>query len=128
TTLKKTLASFITLSVLQPPSTSALVAELNYRLLELRLLSEHLLDSVYPFSSLEEFEGFRQLAYNDLPAAQSRLLLRRSSSSRSVMRIYYGPPGTGKTLAAVRHAVALADPHHSGDVDSFFRRFNELSR
>jgi len=72
---------------------------------------------LYPFDSLSEFERFRSTGLEDLTAAQTLLQLRRSSASRSVIRIYYGPPGTGKTLRAVQAAVELADPAFPDQAD-----------
>ena len=69
--------------------------------------AKYLSAKVYPFGGLEEFEALRALALQDLAAAGTRLLLRKKSSTRSVVRVYYGPPGTGKTLSAVREAVKL---------------------
>lgn len=125
TTVKKTLASFITLSVIP---TAGLASSLHVRLTEVKHLAESLLTNVYPFNNLEEFESFRSLALQDMATAHSRLQLRGSKSARSAMRIYYGPPGTGKTLSAVRYAVTLADPGFlvSEDSQSAFTRFNEL--
>lgn len=125
TTVKKTLASFISLSVI---SVADIPTKLTARLSEVKRLAEHLLAGVYPFTSLEEFENFRSLALQDTAAAQSRLMLRQSKNSRSTMRIFYGPPGTGKTLSAVRLAVTLADSSFQASADSrsAFERFNEL--
>ena len=129
TTVKKTLASFITLAVVPATELSGTASSLVARLQELKSLAEHLIANVYPFSTVEEFEAFRALALQDTVAARSRLLLRSSTGTRSSMRIYYGPPGTGKTLAAVRFAVSLADAGYSSEADNkeVFDRFNELS-
>ena len=83
---------------------------------------------IYPFRDLSEFEQFRSLAFQDAAAAMLRAQMRRTPSSRSVVRIYYGPPGTGKTLSAVRQAVELADPGfgETEDFEQCFARFNEL--
>jgi 5-methylcytosine-specific restriction enzyme B len=84
---------------------------------------------IYPFRELSEFEQFRSLAFQDAAAAMLRAQMRRTPSTRSVVRIYYGPPGTGKTLSAVRQAVELADPAFSetDDFEQCFARFNELA-
>lgn len=129
TTVKKTLASFITLAVVPASALDGGSSSLASRLQELKSLAEHLRGNVYPFSTVEEFEAFRALALQDTVAARSRLLLRSSTGTRSSMRIYYGPPGTGKTLAAVRFAVSLADSGYQSDSDTkaVFDRFNELN-
>lgn len=129
TTVKKTLASFITLAVVPTTALSGASSSLITRLQELKSLAGHLLENVYPFSTVEEFEAFRALALQDIVAARSRLLLRSSTGTRSSMRIYYGPPGTGKTLSAVRFAVSLADSGYQADSDNkaVFDRFNELN-
>lgn len=129
TTVKKTLASFITLSVVPVTALNGVESGLLTRLKELKALSEYVQRNVYPFSTVEEFEAFRALALRDTVVARSRLLLRASSGTRSSMRIYYGPPGTGKTLSAVRFAVSLADTGYQSDSDNkaVFERFNELS-
>lgn len=128
TTVKKTLASFITLAVVPVTAFSGTNSSLVARLQELKSLAEYLRENVYPFGSVEEFEAIRTAALQDTVAARNRLLLRRSSATRSSMRIYYGPPGTGKTLAAVRLAVSLADSGYQSGLDSkaVFERFNEL--
>jgi 5-methylcytosine-specific restriction protein B len=84
---------------------------------------------LFPFRDLSEFEQFRSLAFQDAAAAMLRAQLRRSPSTRSVVRIYFGPPGTGKTLNAVRQAVELVDPAFPGldDFEQCFARFNELA-
>lgn len=129
TTVKKTLASFITLAVVPATDLGGGSSSLASRLQELKSLAEHLRESVYPFSTVEEFEAFRALALQDTVAARSRLLLRSSTGTRSSMRIFYGPPGTGKTLAAVRFAVSLADSGYQPNSDNkaVFDRFNELN-
>src|SRR5690606_3899845 len=57
----------------------------------------------------------------------TRLLLRKKSSTRSMVRIYYGPPGTGKTLSAVREAVKLIEPgfDDKGNPAASFEKFND---
>jgi 5-methylcytosine-specific restriction enzyme B len=129
TTVKKTLASFITLAVVPATALGGAAACLASRLQELKSLAEHLRANVYPFCTVEEFEAFRALALQDTVAARSRLLLRSSTGTRSSMRVYYGPPGTGKTLAAVRFAVSLADSGYQSNSDNkaVFDRFNELN-
>lgn len=124
TTLKKILASFITVKVL-PNSVSK--AELYNDLSQLAKTAKFLSSNVYPFGSLEEFEALRALALQDLAAAGTRLLLRKKSSTRSIVRIYYGPPGTGKTLSAVREAVKLIEPSFDdkGELSYSFERFND---
>lgn len=129
TTVKKTLASFITLAVVPVIGVSSGASDLVSRLQELKSLAEYLQENVYPFNTVEEFEAFRALALQDTVAARSRLMLRSSSGTRSSMRIYFGPPGTGKTLSAVRFAVSLADSGYQADFDNkaVFDRFNELN-
>ena len=123
TTLKKILASFISVKVL--PS-NASEASLHEALTALGTVAKYLSSNVYPFGGLEEFEAFRALALQDLAAAGTRLQLRKKSSTRSIVRVYYGPPGTGKTLSAVRAAVKLIDPafDDDGDPSISFERFN----
>jgi 5-methylcytosine-specific restriction protein B len=125
TTLKKILASFIAVKTL--PS-SASEADLQGELTQLAATAKYLSNKVYPFGGLEEFEALRALALQDLAAAGTRLLLRKKSSTRSVVRVYYGPPGTGKTLSAVREAVKLVDPgfDDKGNLTVSFERFNEF--
>lgn len=123
TTLKKVLASFVSVKALESEiSESQLRSELH----DLFLCADTLAE-IHPFQSLEEFEALRALALQDLSAAGTRLLLRAKSSTRSTVRIYYGPPGTGKTLAAVSMAVKLADPAFDAgrDFSSIFRNFND---
>lgn len=124
TTLKKILASFISVRVI--PST---IKEEKFfeELDKLAQFSKYLAEHVYPFSGLEEFETLRALALQDMASAGARLQLRKKSSTRSVVRVYYGPPGTGKTLNAVRAAVKLVEPgfDDKGDVTSSFGKFND---
>jgi 5-methylcytosine-specific restriction protein B len=124
TTLKKILASFVAVKVL--PSSVA-QADLHRELMELAVSAKYLSAKVYPFRSLEEFEALRALALQDLAAAGTRLLLRKKSSTRSIVRVYYGPPGTGKTLAAVREAVKLVEPgfDDKGNPTTSFEKFND---
>lgn len=124
TTLKKILASFIAVKVL--PSAVA-QADLHRELMELAISAKYLSAKVYPFGGLEEFEALRALALHDLAAAGTRLLLRKKSSTRSVVRVYYGPPGTGKTLSAVREAVKLIEPgfDDKGNPTASFEKFND---
>ncbi|TXF99466.1 McrB family protein [Massilia arenae] len=124
TTLKKILASFISIQVIPSAITDAeFLAELS----KLAQFSKYLAEHVYPFSGLEEFETLRALALQDMASAGARLQLRKKSSTRSIVRVYYGPPGTGKTLTAVREAVKLIEAgfDDKGDVTSSFSRFNE---
>jgi 5-methylcytosine-specific restriction protein B len=124
TTLKKILASFIAVKV-SPGSVSQ--ATLHQELTDLAATARHLCAKVYPFGGLEEFEAFRALALQDLAAAGTRLLLRKKSSTRSIVRVYYGPPGTGKTLSAVREAVKIVEPtfDDKGNPTTSFERFND---
>lgn len=124
TTLKKILASFIAVKVLP---NSVAQADLHRELMELAASAKYLSAKVYPFGGLEEFEALRALALQDLAAAGTRLLLRKKSSTRSVVRVYYGPPGTGKTLSAVREAVKLIEPgfDDKGNPTASFERFND---
>ncbi len=124
TTLKKILASFIAVKVL--PSSVA-NADLHSELAVLAASAKYLCAKVYPFGGLEEFEALRALGLQDLAAAGTRLLLRRKSSTRSVVRVYYGPPGTGKTLSAVREAVKLVEPgfDDKGNPTASFEKFND---
>lgn len=124
TTLKKILASFIAVKVLP---NSVAQADLHRELMELAASAKYLSAKVYPFGGLEEFEALRALALQDLAAAGTRLLLRKKSSTRSVVRVYYGPPGTGKTLSAVREAVKLIDPgfDDKGNPTASFEKFND---
>ncbi|MYN05374.1 AAA domain-containing protein [Pseudoduganella sp. DS3] len=124
TTLKKILASFISLKVIPSTVTEAKFFE---ELSKLAQFAKYLAENVYPFSGLEEFETLRALALQDMASAGARLQLRKKSSTRSVVRVYYGPPGTGKTLSAVREAVRLVEPgfDDKGDVTSSFTKFNE---
>jgi 5-methylcytosine-specific restriction protein B len=124
TTLKKILASFIAVKTL--PS-SATEADLHGELTQLAATAKYLSTKVYPFGGLEEFEALRALALQDLAAAGTRLLLRKKSSTRSVVRVYYGPPGTGKTLSAVREAVKLVEPgfDDKGNLTVSFEKFND---
>jgi 5-methylcytosine-specific restriction protein B len=126
TTVKKIIASFITVEPLDP--TSVTDTSLAAGLRQLEQSARHLAEDVYPFRDLRQFEELRALALADLAAARMRFQLRQKSRSRSVVRIYYGPPGTGKTLSAVRDAVKLADPtfESNGDMEKCFVRFNEL--
>jgi len=126
TTVKKILASYISIEALSPNLDEA-------RLLDALRKWEQagwaLATGVFPFTSVQDFEPIRSLALQDLAAASLRLQLRRKSATRSVVRIYYGPPGTGKTLMAVRDAVRLVDPafDDKGDASAAFVRFNELA-
>lgn len=124
TTLKKILASFISVKVISPTVKEEIFFE---ELSKLAHFSSYLAKHVYPFSGIEEFEAFRALAYQDTASAGARLQLRKKSATRSVVRVYYGPPGTGKTLSAVREAVKLVEAgfDDKGDVTSSFSRFNE---
>lgn len=124
TTLKKILASFIAVKVLP---NSVAQADLHRELMELAASAKYLSAKVYPFGGLEEFEALRALALQDLAAAGTRLLLRKKSSTRSVVRVYYGPPGTGKTLSAVREAVKLIEPgfDDKGNPTASFEKFND---
>lgn len=124
TTLKKILASFIAVKVLP---NSVAQADLHRELMELAASAKYLSAKVYPFGGLEEFEALRGLALQDLAAAGTRLLLRKKSSTRSVVRVYYGPPGTGKTLSAVREAVKLIEPgfDDKGNPTASFEKFND---
>lgn len=124
TTLKKILASFIAVKAL--PNT-IVQADLHSELTSLAATAKYLSAKVYPFGGIEEFEALRALALQDLAAAGTRLLLRKKSSTRSVVRIYYGPPGTGKTLSAVREAVKLVEPgfDDKGNPTSSFEKFND---
>ena len=124
TTLKKILASFVAVKVLP---NSVAQAELHRELTELAVSAKYLSAKVYPFGGLEEFEALRALALQDLAAAGTRLLLRKKSSTRSVVRVYYGPPGTGKTLSAVREAVKLVEPgfDDKGNPTASFEKFND---
>lgn len=123
TTLKKILASFVAVKVF-PNSVSQ--ATLHSELGELAATAKYLSTEVYPFEGLEEFEDFRNLALQDLAAARTRLLLRKKSSTRSIVRVYYGPPGTGKTLSAVREAVKVIEPSFDdkGNPTASFEKFN----
>src|SRR5690606_29857654 len=121
---KKILASFIAVKVLP---NSVAQADLHRELMELVASAKYLSAKVYLFGGLEEFEGLRALALQDLAAAGTRLLLRKKSSTRSVVRVYYGPPGTGKTLSAVREAVKLIEPgfDDKGNPTASFEKFND---
>jgi 5-methylcytosine-specific restriction enzyme B len=124
TTLKKILASFIAVSVLPPGSTDA---DVTHELQSVARVAKYLATKVYPFGSLEEFEALRALGLQDLAAAGTRLLLRKKSSTRSIVRVYYGPPGTGKTLSAVRESVKLVEPgfDDKGNASASFMKFND---
>ena len=124
TTLKKVLASFIAVKAL-PSSIST--GKLHQELAEVSIVAKELCAKVFPFGGLEEFESLRALAMQDLAAAGTRLLLRKKSSTRSIIRVYYGPPGTGKTLSAVREAVKLVNPSFDdkGNPSTSFDYFNE---
>ncbi|MFT0850328.1 AAA family ATPase [Achromobacter sp. F4_2707] len=124
TTLKKILASFITIKVLPNSVTEV---DLHRELSELATTAKYLSAKVYPFGGLEEFEALRALALQDLAAAGTRLLLRKKSSTRSIVRVYYGPPGTGKTLSAVREAVKIVEPgfDDKGNPTTSFEKFND---
>ncbi|WP_177325472.1 MULTISPECIES: McrB family protein [unclassified Pseudomonas] len=126
TTLKKILASFISITPLQSSLTNA---ELERVLNETGSLARYLAENVYPFGALEDFEAFRSLAYLDLAAAGTRIQLRKKSSTRSIVRVYYGPPGTGKTLSAVSAAVKLIDPTFDANLapSISFEKFNALT-
>jgi 5-methylcytosine-specific restriction protein B len=125
TTVKKILASYISV---EPVSAATTEAQLLSILTKWEQVAWKLATQVYPFTSVNDFEPFRSLALQDLPAAGLRLQLRRKAGSRSIVRIYYGPPGTGKTLLAVRDAVKLADPgfNDGGNASASFARFSEL--
>jgi len=124
TTLKKILASFIAIKVLP---NSVAQTDLHRELEEVAASAKYLSAKVYPFGGLEEFEALRALALQDLAAAGTRLLLRKKSSTRSIVRIYYGPPGTGKTLSAVREAVKIVEPgfDDKGNPTTSFEKFND---
>lgn len=124
TTLKKILASFIAVKVLPNSVTQA---DLHRELGEVANSAKYLSAKVYPFGGLEEFEALRALALQDLAAAGTRMLLRKKSSTRSIVRIYYGPPGTGKTLSAVREAVKIVEPgfDDKGNPTTSFEKFND---
>ncbi|MGC3091671.1 5-methylcytosine-specific restriction enzyme B [Pseudomonas aeruginosa] len=124
TTLKKILASFISVKVLPNSVTQA---DLHQELEQLAASAKYLSAKVYPFGGLEEFEALRALALQDLAAAGTRLLLRKKSSTRSIVRVYYGPPGTGKTLSAVREAVKIVEPGFDdrGNPTVSFDKFND---
>lgn len=125
TTVKKIIASLITVTPLDPTNAET---QLDDVLGQYATLLPVLAGQVYPFNHLGEFERVRALGLNDLAAASLQFQLRRTSTSRSAVRVYYGPPGTGKTLAAVRDAVELADPafDHGGDFRKCFERFSQL--
>lgn len=124
TTLKKILASFISVKVLPNTVTQE---DLYLELAQVAATAKYLSAKVYPFGGLEEFEALRALALQDLAAAGTRLLLRKKTSSRSIVRIYCGPPGTGKTLTAVREAVKLVEPgfDDKGNPATSFEKFND---
>jgi 5-methylcytosine-specific restriction protein B len=126
TTVKKILASFISIEAVAPSvGEAALVARLEaWRDAALTLST-----SVPPYTSVQDFEALRALALQDLAAASLRLQLSRKSATRSTVRIFYGPPGTGKTLTAVRDAVKLVDVgfDDGGDPSVSFARFNALT-
>lgn len=124
TTLKKILASFIAVKALP---NSVAQTDLHRELEDVAAVAKHLSAKVYPFGGLEEFEALRSLALQDLAAAGTRLLLRKKSSTRSIVRVYYGPPGTGKTLSAVREAVKIVEPgfDDKGNPTTSFEKFND---
>ncbi|NTF83613.1 McrB family protein [Rhizobium rhizogenes] len=126
TTIKKILSSFIALETVSADEADA---EFLARLERWRDVAWKLATDVSPFSSVHEFEPVRSLALQDLAAASYRMQMRRTSTTRSMVRIYYGPPGTGKTLTAVREAVKRVEPafDDKGEVAASFLRFNELS-
>jgi len=126
TTLKKILASFIAIKTL-PSSTTE--ADLNGELTRLAVTAKYLSTKVSPFWGLEEFEGLRALALQDPAAANTRVLLRKKTSTRSMVRVYYGPPGTGKTLSAVREAIKLIEPgfDDKGNLTVSFEKFNDAN-
>ena len=124
TTLKKILASFITI---QPLNGNGLTDAQVIPQLQAVEQAARAIAAAYPFGDLQQFEQVRALAYTDLAAAQLRLQLHRQPQTRSIVKIYFGPPGSGKTLSAVRDAVKLADPAYvSNDFAGYFRRFNEM--
>ncbi|HTE41935.1 MAG TPA: AAA family ATPase [Steroidobacteraceae bacterium] len=125
TTLKKILASFISIKAIPQSVTNS---ELQKELIRLATVAKYLATNVYPFGSLDEFEALRALALQDLAAAGTRLQLKKKSSTRSIVRVYYGPPGTGKTLSAVRGAVKLVEPSFDdkGDPGKSFEKFNDF--
>lgn len=126
TTVKKILASYISVSAFEE---ATVTVELPLALAVLESSARFLATTAYPFSDLAAFEQVRSLALTDLAAARNRIALRSRRGRQSVVRTYYGPPGTGKTLAAVRDAVALADPQFkptADDAKEYFTRFNDL--
>ena len=126
TTVKKILASFISIEAIAP---SVGEAGLVARLKAWRDAALALATSVSPYTSVQDFEALRALALQDLAAANLRLQLSRKSANRSTVRIFYGPPGTGKTLSAVRDAVKLVDVSFDdgGDPSISFAKFNALT-
>ena len=126
TTVKKILASFISIEAIAPNVDEVgLIARLE----AWRDAASTLATSVTPYTSVQDFEALRALALQDLAAANLRLQLSRKSATRSTVRIFYGPPGTGKTLTAVRDAVKLVDIgfDDGGDPSISFARFNALT-
>lgn len=125
TTVKKIIASLITVNVLDPANAESQLDEVLEGYAE---LAPMLAGQVYPFNHIGEFERVRALGLQDVAAASLQFQLRRTSSTRSAVRVYYGPPGTGKTLTAVRDAVELVDPafSHEGDYKKCFERFSQL--
>ena len=125
TTLKKTLASFISIKVLPYNiDDSAFEAEIR----NISSVAIELFNAIYPYKTLEEFESLRALALQDMANATTRIALRKKSSTRSIVRIYYGPPGTGKTLTAVREAVKIITPSITSQDDprTYFGLFNQM--
>lgn len=122
-TVKRAIASFITVA---PRFADLSPADAQSELEKLRDAGRFLVEDVYPFRTLEEFEPFRSAAYIDPNDAAVRLRMKAGSAIKSVVRVYVGPPGTGKTLTAVKEAVRLVEPTFSGDFASAFLRFNEL--
>lgn len=126
TTVKKILASFISIEAIDPE-----IAEQAFfdRMKEWADEALKLASEITPFTSVHDFEFMRTLAMTDQVAARQRIQLRKKSATRSIVRIYYGPPGTGKTLTAVREAVRQVDPSFDdgGDASRAFGRFNDLT-
>lgn len=125
TTLKKTLASFISIKVL--PSNIG-DDELRAEIHKVTAVATELYTLCFPYKTLEEFESLRALALQDMANAATRIALRKRSSSRSIVRIFYGPPGTGKTLTAVKEAVKITKPSIGDQEDpkTDFSLFNQM--